>query len=179
MISIPDLIDLVESCDPGSDTRFQESREKVLALLRQGPAAVSRRNFQPGHITGSAIVLTPGRTHVLLINHRHLKRWLQPGGHIEPEDRSVIETATREVAEETGIEVSKAAAAVLVGIDVHRIPGSDREPPHLHYDLVWRMFGSGPLNGTEEAIWCPISDLPAYGPDAALSSSIRRAIETP
>ena len=39
------------------------------------------RSCEPGHITGSAWVVNPARSHVLLTHHRKLKRWFQPGGH--------------------------------------------------------------------------------------------------
>lgn len=42
---------------------------------------------------------------ILLVYHKKLKRWVQPGGHIEPFENP-IEAAIREVKEETGIDIS-------------------------------------------------------------------------
>lgn len=42
---------------------------------------ITRRSASPGHVTASGIVLSRGA--VLLVFHPYLKRWLQPGGHVE------------------------------------------------------------------------------------------------
>jgi len=52
--------------------------------------------------TASAFVVDDGR--VLLIHHRKLDQWLQPGGHIEDRE-TPDEAAIREVREETGVEM--------------------------------------------------------------------------
>ena len=38
---------------------------------------------RPGHVTASAWVTTPARDRFLLVHHRKLDRWLQPGGHVD------------------------------------------------------------------------------------------------
>lgn len=53
--------------------------------------------------TGGCLVVDSGR--LLLLKHRKLGMWLQPGGHVE-EGETPDETARRETLEETGIEVS-------------------------------------------------------------------------
>lgn len=52
--------------------------------------------------TASAFVVEGGR--VLLIFHRKLDQWLQPGGHVEPRE-TPDEAAIREVQEETGVGI--------------------------------------------------------------------------
>ena len=37
----------------------------------------------PGHLTGSAVVVDPARERTLLMLHRKLGRWFQPGGHAD------------------------------------------------------------------------------------------------
>ncbi|WTO36408.1 NUDIX domain-containing protein [Streptomyces achromogenes] len=51
------------------------------------------------HRTGAALVRPDGR--VLTIEHRALRKWLLPGGHVEAEDTSLRDAALRELAEET------------------------------------------------------------------------------
>ena len=70
-------------------------------------APFSREQFNPGHITCTGLVLHPERDAILLVHHHRLKRWLLPGGHVEPQDVEIWDTARREVEEETG--------AVLLG----------------------------------------------------------------
>ena len=62
----------------------------------------SRRRFDPGHFTASAFVLSPDGGSIVMIRHRRLDRWLQPGGHVEAHDRDVKEAARREAIEEAG-----------------------------------------------------------------------------
>lgn len=58
------------------------------------------------HFCGSVWVLSKGKpTKMLLVHHKKLGKWLQPGGHIEPTENPV-ETAVRELKEETGIDIS-------------------------------------------------------------------------
>ena len=96
-----------------------------------------RDHFKPGHLTASGFVLSPDRSSVLLVEHAKLARWLQPGGHLEPEDASFEEAARREIYEETGLEDLDYDPAMsgLFDLDVHMIPIHNGEPEHLHYDL--------------------------------------------
>ena len=55
------------------------------------------------HITGSAIVV--GTRGVVLLRHRRLEMWIQPGGHVDPGE-TPWDAALREAAEETGLPVS-------------------------------------------------------------------------
>ena len=86
----------------------------------------------PVHATGSAIVIGPRG--VLLLKHKRLGLWLQPGGHIDPGE-TPWDGARREAQEETGLEVSFAEVGAdgvpaLVHVDVH--PGGRG---HTHLDL--------------------------------------------
>ena len=90
------------------------------------------RALDPIHVTGSAIVV--GRRGVLLLRHKRLGFWLQPGGHIDPGE-SPWDAAVREAHEETGLDVSFAETDAdgvppLVHVDVH--PGGRG---HTHLDL--------------------------------------------
>ncbi|MFI2368707.1 NUDIX hydrolase [Streptomyces sp. NPDC018833] len=106
-------------------------------LLDAGHDVTSRKTFE-GHLTAGAILIEPaGR--VLLIKHRALGHWLLPGGHLEPQDGTLLEAAQRELTEETGIPAS---VVVPVGhrplhIDAHHIPANPAkdEPSHHHFDF--------------------------------------------
>lgn len=52
----------------------------------------------------SIFVINPEDYKILLVKHRELKKWLQPGGHIEYNE-TPEEAALREVYEESGIKV--------------------------------------------------------------------------
>jgi 8-oxo-dGTP pyrophosphatase MutT (NUDIX family) len=111
-------------------------RTRMLELAKS-PGALERTHFVPGHFTVSAFVLSPERDAVLLIFHKKLSRWLQPGGHVEATDADPCETARREILEEVGVgdlELATPRGAVF-DIDVHPIPARPQEPAHEHFDL--------------------------------------------
>lgn len=57
-----------------------------LSLLRQQLKAegdiFSRKNMV-GHITASGLILNEDASQTLLVGHKNLNKWLQPGGHID------------------------------------------------------------------------------------------------
>lgn len=92
----------------------------------------------PVHVTGSAIVVGPRG--VVLLQHKRLGLWLQPGGHVDPGE-TPWEGALREAREETGLDVSFADVGAdgiprLVHVDVH--PGGRG---HTHLDLRYLVHG--------------------------------------
>jgi len=107
-------------------------------LILSGPNPFSRFTKE-GHITASGLVVENGK--VLLIFHSHIKRWLQPGGHIDAGE-TPIDAAIREVYEETGLVCELAAGSCdPLDIDVHIIPSnpSKGEEEHLHIDLLYLL----------------------------------------
>jgi 8-oxo-dGTP pyrophosphatase MutT (NUDIX family) len=78
------------------------------------------------HVTGSAIVTGPAG--VLLLRHRRLGIWLQPGGHVDPGETPWA-AAEREAREETGLAV-RLVSTELTHVDVH---AGGRG--HTHLDL--------------------------------------------
>ena len=66
--------------------------------LTEREAACERSHFAPGHFTASAFVLSPDRRELILIHHKKLGIWVQPGGHVETSDEDLLSAARREVA---------------------------------------------------------------------------------
>ena len=78
------------------------------------------------HITGSAIVV--GTRGVVLLRHRRLEMWIQPGGHVDPGE-TPWDAALREAAEETGLPVSfVTGTGEMVG-------AGEVEPRLVHVDV--------------------------------------------
>ncbi|GAB4043992.1 NUDIX hydrolase [Spirosoma jeollabukense] len=92
------------------------------------------RSLLAGHITGSAWIVSPDRQQVLLIHHRKLDRWLQPGGHADG-DPDVAAVALREAREETGLTSLQLVSPAIFDVDIHTIPARGDVPEHLHYDI--------------------------------------------
>ena len=116
---------------------------RMLSLLEQPGAAFSRSNVAPGHFTASAFVLCPERRRVLLIHHQKLGRWLQPGGHVEPTDETLLDAARREVAEETGIVAGPLLGSGIFDVDIHSIPATSKDAAHLHFDVRYAFVTEG------------------------------------
>ena len=177
MIDIPALLLLILEWNDPADGEAEKSRELCDSLLRESPAPLSRSQFTPGHITGTACILHPSLNAVLLVHHRKLDRWLLPGGHVEAAlDAHVAETARREAQEEAGVQIDLVIPPRLVGIDVHGIPGRKKEPFHLHHDLIFSFRAlSEDFLASEEIrglVWCPLENFDRYG----LPTPIRRAV---
>lgn len=106
------------------------------------------RTCMAGHITGSAMVVSPDFEQVLLTLHGKLNKWLQLGGHSDGNPLT-HEVSLREVEEESGLEpimVFEPLRAAQVStplpnrplpfdFDYHLIPARKLEPEHVHYDV--------------------------------------------
>ncbi len=110
----------------------------LISDLVQSDNPFSRENSL-AHITASGLVIDSKK--VLLIFHPYIKRWFQPGGHIDPNENP-SEAAIREVWEETGYVCKlDRENASPIHIDIHQIPENPikNEPGHLHVDLMYKL----------------------------------------
>lgn len=136
--------------------------------------AVFLRSHAPGHFTGSAWLVSADGERVLLMHHRKLDRWLQPGGHADG-DADLARVALREAQEETGVAGLQLEQEIF-DIDRHRIPARADEPEHWHYD-VRHVVRAGAderfiVNQESHALaWRPVLELAS---DATLDASLRR-----
>jgi 8-oxo-dGTP pyrophosphatase MutT (NUDIX family) len=136
--------------------------------------------FRPGHFTASALVVPPQRDALLLILHHKLGIWVQPGGHVDPGDRSIAEAARREVSEEVGIaELEPLSGGERVfDLDIHRIPAHRNEPEHEHFDV--RLAFVAPSRGfaaTDEvaaARWVPLAEIAQVTADLSVLRAARK-----
>jgi len=120
---------------------------RVRTLVQQH-ANCFDRDCRPGHITGSAWVVSGDRQRALLVHHRKLDRWIQPGGHADG-DPDVGAVALREAMEESGLEQLEHASDLPLDIDVHIIPARYDtsaqllEDAHEHHDIRYLIAAPG------------------------------------
>ena len=102
--------------------------------LRAAGADPFSENDDLVHITGSAIVV--GSRGTVLLEHKRLGMWLQPGGHVDLGE-SPWDAALREAREETGLNVRFTEQPPrLVHVDVHQGGRG-----HTHLDLRYLLDG--------------------------------------
>ena len=116
------------------DDRGRADAVRIDDLIRDKGAGAFTRDPYPGHVTASGIVVSPDRSQVLLLHHKKLDRWLQPGGHCDGETDTVM-TARREVEEETGLAEIKMVSDRIFDVDIHTIPARKDDPEHEHFDV--------------------------------------------
>lgn len=120
-----------------SDPAEVGTADRVRALVEAHPDCFER-SCPPGHVTGSAWIVSEDGGRVLLTHHRKLDRWLQLGGHADG-DPDPLSVALREAREESGLVHLRVVPAGALGlpldIDVHPIPARGGEPAHEHHDV--------------------------------------------
>lgn len=101
----------------------------------------NRKNFE-GHITASGFIYSLNDNKLLLLEHKALNKFLQPGGHVEGVDNELIDSAKREILEETGLsELDNIGLTddynVPFDINSHFIPANEKkqEDGHYHHDF--------------------------------------------
>ena len=150
-----------------------------MALLTQTETACERSHFAPGHFTASAFVLTPDRRELILIHHKKLGIWVQPGGHIDAPDLDLESAARREVAEEVGLHDLQPLleSGMLFDVDIHAIPARKDEPIHEHFDVRFAFVAqTRDFERSEEvadARWLPLGEVRTITSDR----SVLRAAE--
>lgn len=164
-----------------ADTREAESLERLRAFVG-GPSDPFARANPEGHVTGSAVVARPDGSAFLLVLHRRLSRWLQPGGHTEETDATVFDAAWREAREETGIaDFAAPLGKAILDVDVHAIPARGSDPAHFHFDVRYLLTTGGDAapeasdDPTRPIRWASLEDAASLGVDASLERALRKA----
>jgi 8-oxo-dGTP pyrophosphatase MutT (NUDIX family) len=129
-----ELVRLVGAHEP-ADERERGAKQRFLAELHRLERPWDE-HADPVHVTASAVVV--GVRGTVLHRHRLLRRWLQPGGHLELGEWPA-EAAQREVVEETGLATEHPAGGpLLLRIDVHQAGAA---LDHTHLDLCYLLSG--------------------------------------
>jgi 8-oxo-dGTP pyrophosphatase MutT (NUDIX family) len=139
------------------------------------------RECHPDHLTASAIIFSADHQRVLLTLHRIIKRWLQTGGHCEPDDVTLAEAALREGREESGI-ADLVIDPVPVSLSRHEVPCGPIRPAH-HLDVQYVAVAPAQAqhvisDESDDLAWFDVDALPAQTDDSvrALIAAARKRL---
>lgn len=165
---------LLKSYEP-LDDRDGKTRDQTIAFIEAHEDCLMRTCLT-GHLTASAFVLNPQRDSLLLLHHRKLDRWLQPGGHADG-DADLLKVAIREVEEETGLP-ARALMSKLFDIDIHEIPARKSDPAHLHFDFRFALeSSSSAININDESFdarWISLQDVESFTSEPSIVRMVHR-----
>lgn len=137
---------------------------RTLRFIRQHQYCFNRQ-LRYGHVTGSAWVVNPARTHTLLLHHRKLNLWLQPGGHADG-DPDILQVVLKETSEESGIDLKdiKLISENVFDVDIHTIFPSAHDERHEHFDVRFLVEIDDRLevpgnNESHEICWIPLPEV--------------------
>ncbi len=142
---VEELMAIHQPCDD----REAHSLEKFRQIVPTLPDLFTRDNRE--HVTASAVIV--GRRGTILHKHKSLKKWIQPGGHIEA-DEFPYDAAIREALEETGLVVSHPHdRPTFIHFDVHHAAND-----HIHLDLRYLAIAEDldpnpPPNESQDVKW--------------------------
>lgn len=147
---------------PSFNKEEEDYRLRMLSLLQEEKDCF-HRHLLHGHFTGSAFIISTDCEKVLLLHHRKLDKWLQPGGHADG-DENIARVAEREAWEETGLKNIRLLQAGIFDLDIHFIPARKSEPEHLHYDIRFLFVADDTepllLNSESKALaWLPLDEV--------------------
>jgi 8-oxo-dGTP pyrophosphatase MutT (NUDIX family) len=165
-----------------ADEGEARDRDRILAFVLRHERPFDRAILE-GHLTGSAVTVSADGSRVLLLHHRKLDRWLQPGGHGDPGEATGEAVALREALEESGIEglALHPTASRPLDVDVHDIPARGSEPAHEHLDLRYLVVApegasvSAAFAEAHEVRWVPWDEVDALAPDHGLRRALAKA----
>ncbi len=127
-----------------------------------------RRESGPDHATASCVVFDETLTQTLLVFHGKGRFWVQPGGHAEDGDASIVDAALRELREETGIETAVPTSPLAYDLDHHGLSSSfGRCASHLDIGIaviVDPQLALTVSDESEDVRWWPVDALPAEVP---------------
>ena len=144
----------------------------MLSFIENHTNHFSRTNHH-GHFTGSAWIINPDKTKILMTHHKKIGKWLQLGGHADGES-DLLKVSQREAVEESGINNFVTISNEIFDMDIHEIPPIGSDPKHLHYDIRFLLQADPDKesliisNESHDVAWIPLDKICLlYTSDAA------------
>jgi 8-oxo-dGTP pyrophosphatase MutT (NUDIX family) len=166
---------------------FPQDRDNLLILQNQlkVPQNIFDRDNNMGHIVANALIIN--KDEVLLIFHNKLKKFIQPGGHVDPSDKSIIDATIREIKEETGLknimlDPWHKENKIPIFIETHQMPESKKEEKHLHHDFIYVFHTDTKkielqISEVSDFKWEKINNILEKNPNSFVGKSLKRVNE--
>ncbi len=140
------------------------------------------RNLSYGHVTGSSWILNPAHSHTLMLHHRKLDWWLQPGGHADG-DPDILQVVLKEASEETGIDEQHIhlVSEDIFDVDIHTIFPSVHDHRHEHFDIrfLFEVDDRLEIPGNDEShevAWIPLNQVCHLNNLRSLHRMVRKSL---
>lgn len=146
-----------------TDELEKKDVQRTTAFIESGINCFDLSNLE-GHVTGSAFVINSAGDKALLMHHKKLGIWVQPGGHSDGNE-GTWDVAMREVMEETGLSDVDFVTRDVFDVDIQQIPFNaiKSEPAHVHYDIRFLIQSKNDtltMNGESlDLRWLSLTDL--------------------
>ena len=122
----------------------ERDRAQMLAFLDGNEGWLTRDNAM-AHITASAWVVNPERTHVLMAFHNIYQSWSWVGGHADG-DSDLLAVAVREAEEETGVR-ARPVSEEIFSLESLCVEGHVKRgafvSPHIHMNVTFLLEADG------------------------------------
>ncbi len=144
----------------------------MLSFIEDEKNHFSRSNHH-GHFTGSAWILNPDKSKILMTHHKKIGKWLQLGGHADGE-KDLLKVSQREAIEESGMNNFVTLSDEIFDMDIHEIPPIGSDPKHLHYDIRFLLEADPDKesltisNESHDVAWIPLDQIAHYNSEKSI-----------
>lgn len=138
--TIMELREKIEKYQPYNEQE-EKDKQTMLKYIDTFDDVLTRNN-EFGHFTASSWVVNKEKTKVLMIYHNIYKSWAWTGGHADGES-NLLETAIRELKEETGVENVKLLNDDIFSLEIICVNGHVKRgkyvSSHVHLNLTYLL----------------------------------------
>ncbi len=119
----------------------EKDKETMLKYMNTFDDVLTRNN-EFGHFTASAWAVNKEKTKLLMIKHNIYKTWAWTGGHADG-DTDLLQTAIRELQEETGVKNVKVLKDDIFSLEIICVNGHVKRgkyvSSHVHLNLTYLL----------------------------------------
>lgn len=178
MFSQTEMLAVLADYQP-NDNSERDAVSFIHQFVAEHPRYWSRSTLA-GHTTASAWITNADDSKAVLLHHKKLDIWVQPGGHVDDTDATILAASLREAREETGLSELHLAQSGLFDVDVHAIPERKHEPKHWHLDLrFWFRAATEQLVLSEESNelrWLSRAEIEALTDEESVLRMVRKTL---